>query len=190
MFPCFLWRFVYGQFLSFLTFVPPKPRPGDTGRLAIDPSSLLDLQDDGVANAQILPMGQEGAEVENLGVAYGTAMVCFLQLILGLQKDHPGEDVLLSSDNILAAFRRLLYHPDMAILFASVLQEFLVIPVGLIFGGCNSPSFYMVLGELCAHLASASTSRLRLPGFPSLSKLLLCLCLVKLLASGQCPMIP
>ena len=44
----------------------------------------------------------------------------------------------------------------MAILWATVFQEFLVIPCGMIFGGRNSPSFYMIPGEFRAHVASAS----------------------------------
>jgi hypothetical protein len=44
----------------------------------------------------------------------------------------------------------------MAILWATVFQDFLVIPCGMIFGGRNSPSFYMIPGELRAHVASVS----------------------------------
>jgi hypothetical protein len=87
---------------------------------------------------------------------YGTAFLRFLIWIYNLRVDHPAEDVCLSADNITAAFRRILYHPDMAILWTSVFQEFIVIPCGMIFGGRNSPSFYMIPGELRAHVASAN----------------------------------
>ena len=65
------------------------------------------------------------------------------------------DEICLSADHITAAFCCLLYHPDMAVLWATVFQEFLVIPCGIIFGGKTSPSFYMIPGELRAHLASA-----------------------------------
>ena len=89
-------------------------------------------------------------------VYYGTAFMHFLIWIYNLRIDHPTEDSRLSADDITAAFCRLLYHPDMAILWATVFQEFLVIPCGMIFGGRNSPSFYMIPGELRAFVASAS----------------------------------
>ena len=41
----------------------------------------------------------------------------------------------------------------MAIAFATVYRHYLIIPVGSIFGAKNSPSFYMLSGELRAHYA-------------------------------------
>ena len=60
-------------------------------------------------------------------------------------------------DDIEAAFRRVLYHPDLAAVFASVFMEFLVIPVGMIFGSRSSPSFYCILSELRSHVASVAS---------------------------------
>jgi len=40
------------------------------------------------------------------------------------------------------------------IVFASVFIEFLVLPVGSIFGGRNSPSFFCLLSKVCSHVAS------------------------------------
>jgi len=54
-------------------------------------------------------------------VYYGTAFLRFLIWIYNLRVDHPAEDICLSADDIMAAFRRILYHPDMAILWATVL---------------------------------------------------------------------
>ena len=42
----------------------------------------------------------------------------------------------------------------MGILFASVFENYLIIPVSLIFGARNSPSYFSVLSELRAHLAT------------------------------------
>jgi hypothetical protein len=51
------------------------------------------------------------------------------------------------------AFHGVLYHPNAMIVFASVLQEFLIIPVGSIFGARNSPSFFTLLSEGQSHVA-------------------------------------
>ena len=53
----------------------------------------------------------------------------------------------------------------MAVLWATVFQEFLVIPCGMIFGGKNSPSFYMIPGELLAYLALAGILAMLLTHF-------------------------
>ena len=48
----------------------------------------------------------------------------------------------------------MLYHPDLAIVFASVFCEFLMIPVGMIFGARNSPAWWCIPAELRAHLGA------------------------------------
>jgi len=58
------------------------------------------------------------------------------------------------ADDISAAFRWLLYHPEVAKVFATVFRQWLVIPTSLIFGAANSPSYYMLFGELRAWLSS------------------------------------
>jgi hypothetical protein len=41
-----------------------------------------------------------------------------------------------------------LYHPDVAVAFAYVYSEYLIVPVGQVFGSRNAPSFYCVLADL------------------------------------------
>ena len=150
--PRIIWRFLPGLFLSLINWVAPKPhRIGDTGRLCIDPSSKITATDDGNTNAQIPDAGRD--DDCNPAVAYGTAFLRFLRYIYNLRIDHPSEDILLSADDISAAFRRVTYNPNAALAFASVLGWFLIIPVGMIFGAKNSPSYYMLPGELRAHLS-------------------------------------
>ena len=48
----------------------------------------------------------------------------------------------------------MLYHPDIAIAFTYVFMEFLMIPVGMIFGAHNSPSWWCVPAKLRAHAAA------------------------------------
>jgi hypothetical protein len=102
------------------------------------------ILDDGAANAQLPDTGRPekpGLPDENLLVYYGTALTRFLIWIYNLRIDNPVDEICLSADNITAAFRCLLYHPDMAVLWATVFQEFWVIPWCMIFGGKNSLSF-------------------------------------------------
>ena len=68
--------------------------------------------------------------------------------------DHPDGKIYLSYDDISAAFHRILYHPEIAKVYAMVFMEWLVIPAGLIFGAKNSPSLYMIPAELRAHVAA------------------------------------
>jgi hypothetical protein len=51
----------------------------------------------------------------------------------------------------------VLYHPDAMIVFASVLQEFLIIPGGSMFGAHNSASFFTLLSEGQSHVAFNQT---------------------------------
>jgi hypothetical protein len=48
-------------------------------------------------------------------------------------------------DNIDAAFRHILYAPDMAVLFAYMFGKFLIIPMGQVFGSHSAPSFSALL---------------------------------------------
>ena len=164
LFPRFLWAFLPGLFLALITWVPPKGRPGDEGRMCVDPSTIQDggtpndvILDDGAANAQLPDTGRPekpGLPDENLLVYYGTALTRFLIWIYNLRIDNPVDEICLSADNITAAFRCLLYHPDMAVLWAKVFQECLVIPCGMIFGGKNSPSFLMSSGPILLWLGT------------------------------------
>ena len=150
--PCIMWRFLPGLFIALINWVAPKPHQlGDTGRLCIDPSSKISVSDDGNPNSQIPDAGLDPDA--NPSVAYGTAFERFLRYVYNLRLDHPDEDILLSADDISAAFRRVNYNQEVAVVFSCVLDCFLIIPVGMIFGAKNSPSYYMTPGELRAHLA-------------------------------------
>ena len=149
--PRFLWRFIYGLHLCLLNFVF---RYGDPkGRLCVDPSTTIDAQDDGNANRHIPPPGTKDRWDENPPIFYGTALTRYLSWVWNLRVQYPYEDILQLTDDISAAFHRILYAPAMAIVFASVWMEYLVIPVGTIFGSRSSPSTYMVHGELRSHFA-------------------------------------
>jgi hypothetical protein len=148
--PRWMCFFIYGLFLSPITWVIRKGK----GRICIDNSSKVHAADDGAPNDYIPAPGTPGREDECPAVYYANALHRHLTQIWRLRIDHPTEDLIQHCDDIEAAFRRILYHPDMAIVFAYVFAEFLIIPAGQVFGSRNSPSYYCVPGEVRAHLAS------------------------------------
>ena len=115
------------------------------GRLCVDPSSHISADDDGAANTNIPPPGTPAREDECPAVWYATALSRHLTRIWRLRISHPSKDILQFTDDIHGAFHRLLYHPDASVAFASVFEEFLIVPVGTIFGARNSPSFFCLL---------------------------------------------
>ena len=127
--------------------------------LCIDPSSTLSPDDDGAANDRIPAPGTPDREDECPAVHYAHALHRHLTYVWNLCISHPDEDLLQFIDDIQAAFRRVLYNPDAMVLFASVFMEFLILPVGTIFGARNSPSFFCLLSESRHFLASNSIYR-------------------------------
>lgn len=146
--PRFLWRFLPGLFLSIFRvayrYGDPKPR------LCVDPSTTLTRRDLGNVNRQIPKPGLD--EDKNPTIYYGTAFLRYLSWLWNLRISFPTKDIIQMCDDISAAFHRVLYHPDVAPAFASVWQQWLIIPVGTIFGSRSSPSTYMWKGEMRAHL--------------------------------------
>ena len=153
--PRFLWRFIVGLHLAPLVWAIRKMK----GRLCVDPSSRISDDDDGAANDSIPAPGTDEREDECPAIWYATALYRHLVRVWRLRISHPAEDILQFVDDIHAAFRRVLYHPDGGIIFASVFAEFLIIPVGTIFGARNSPSYFCMLSELRAHAASVNCYR-------------------------------
>ena len=75
LFPRFIKAFIPGLFLALITWIAPKGRPGDNGRLCVDPSTILDNEsdaagtpDDGAANAQLPRTGADDKEDYNPSV--------------------------------------------------------------------------------------------------------------------------
>jgi hypothetical protein len=102
----------------------------------------------------IPPPGRWRSLDENPPIYYASAFRRWLEGIWNLRISHPDEDIRLLVDDISAAFRWIRYHPTVAVAFVTVFKQWLIIPVGLIFGVRNSPLFYMLPGELRAWLAS------------------------------------
>ena len=110
---------------------------------------------DSALNDHIPSPGTDGTKDECPNVFYASALDHHLCNIWNLQIEHPQKDVLQHMDNIDSAFRHLLYHPTIAIIFAYIFQCFLIVLVSMIFGARNLPSWFCLFSKIHAHVASA-----------------------------------
>jgi hypothetical protein len=81
-------------------------------------------------------------------VYYSTALMRFFVMIWRTRLTFPLWDILMHADDVKSAFRRILYSPEMAILFAYVFGPFLIIPVGQVFGSRSAPSFFSLKSDI------------------------------------------
>jgi len=149
-FPRFIAYFLFGLMIAPISWVVRKGK----GRLVIDSSAKLDPDDSGAVNEKIPKPGTEHRERENPKVYFGSALMHHLQHVYNLRINFPLEDILQHTDDIDSAFRRMLYHPDLATAFAYVFMEYVIIPVGQIFGSRNSPAFWCAPAEIRAHMGA------------------------------------
>ena len=96
-------------------------------------------------------------------VYYSMAFTRLLVNIWRLRITFPLLDILLHADDIDAAFRRILYHPDMAVVFAYCFGAFLIVPVGQVFGSRSAPSFFSMASDICADVAIMSDLHTKYP---------------------------
>ena len=144
--PRWVLRFLYGLFLSPIGFVERK----DKGRVVVDPSAhVADDTDTGALNDCM----HKSDPVQCPPTFYASAQRRHWTHIWNLRVTHPREEIVLYKDDINAAFHRGRYHPDAASAYSYVWLEWLIIHVGLIFGGRNSPGWFCQLSELRAAIA-------------------------------------
>jgi hypothetical protein len=105
------------------------------GRLCADPSNTISQDDDGAANTNIPSPRMPDREDECPSIYYAMALHRHLTHIWNLRITDPQRDILQFVDDIQAAFHCILYHPEGMKAFCSVFCEFLLVPIGTIFGG-------------------------------------------------------
>jgi hypothetical protein len=150
-YPRFTALFIPGLMLSPISWIIQKGK----GRLIVDASTKIVGPDDtGAPNHHIPSPGQPGQFDENPPVFYGSALRRHLAAVWNMRIAHPRADLLQHTDDIDSAFRRMLYHPDLAVVFAYVFQDMLLVPVGNIFGSRNAPSWFTTPAEIRAHMAN------------------------------------
>eukprot|EP00980_Cylindrotheca_fusiformis_P014329 scaffold3825_cov131-Cylindrotheca_fusiformis.AAC.2 len=144
----FVYVFMYGIILNPIQWVFQKGK----GRICIDctngPGDAA-----GSANSHI-PKPASDVALECPPVYYQTAFRRLLCRIMQMRMTRPEGPIMVHADDIASAFRRVLYHPDMACAFAYVFEEFLLVPVGEVFGSRSAPSFYCVLADVRQALAA------------------------------------
>ena len=150
-----LFPFVYGLVINPIQWVFDKGK----GRICIDCTNGPDSR--GSVNTYIpkplntkkKPEGMKLDFDECPPTYFKYAFKRVIRRILRMRISRPTEPILVHADDIGAAFRRILYHPDVAIAFAYVFSDYLIIPVGQVFGGRSSPPFYGLLADLREVLA-------------------------------------
>jgi hypothetical protein len=144
----FLIYFVYGLFLAPLQWAMRKGK----GRICVD-CTKVGVDEIGSINTYIGKPGIAPAD-ECPPVYYGDALIRFLKMLWRMRLSKPFLDILLHCDDIDAAFRRILYHPDLAIAFAYVFEAYLIVPVGQVFGSRSAPSFFSLTSDVRAWIAT------------------------------------
>jgi hypothetical protein len=148
--PRFLVYFLPGLLINPLQWEWDKGK----GRICVDGTGGPDGPDtQGSCNTSI-PKPSVHNPDECPPVYYSTALMRFFVAIWRLRITFPQKDIILHADDLNSAFRRILYSPEMATLFAYVFGEFLIIPVGQVFGSRSAPSFFSLESDIRADLAT------------------------------------
>ena len=156
-------RFLDGLLLAALGYATREVKGKVKGRQVNDPSALLSgPNDSGALNSHI----DRNDPIAMPKVHYQTALQCLWQRIYNLRLENPNEDIIIYKDDLVSAFRRLRYHPDVAAAYSFVLDDFLIIPIGMVFGARDAPSLFCMLSELCS-FASRYADRLPVNRPPS-----------------------
>jgi hypothetical protein len=122
------------------------------GRICVDCTNGPDLA--GSANTHI-PKPNVANPDACPPVFYQHSFARHLRQLWRTRLSYPLEDILQHCDDIDAAFRRVLYHPDLAPVFAYVFTAYVIIPVGQVFGSRSAPSFFSLLSDVRAAIASS-----------------------------------
>ena len=104
-------RFFSGLFLAALGYATGKHKGKVKGRQVNDPSDLLSgTNDSRDLNSHIYIK----YPVAIPPMHYQSTMQRLWHRVYNLRLKHPEEDIIIYKDDIVSAFRRLRYHPDVA----------------------------------------------------------------------------
>jgi hypothetical protein len=134
---CFLSYLIVGRMINPIQSAWQKGK----GRICIYCTHGPDGTDTPGSPNTLIPKPSAENPSKCLPAFYMTAFACFLCNIWRLWITFPSLGILFHADDINAAFWRILYHPEMASVFAYVFSIYLIIPVGQCFGSCSAPRF-------------------------------------------------
>ncbi len=143
-FPRFLVYFIYGLILNPIQWALRKGK----GRICIDCTNGPDGADTSSSANTFIPRPKDGHTDACPPVFYATAFLRHLQHLWRMRITFPVADILQHCNDIDAAFRRVLYTPELAIAFAYVFKGFVLIPVGQVFKLRSSSSYFSLLSDI------------------------------------------
>ena len=150
--PRWILRFIDGLFLAALGYATREHKGKIKGRHVNDPSAHLFPDDSGAINDQI----KKGIDFPD--VYYMSCLQRVWERAYNLRIRYPDDDIIVYKDDLVTAFRRVRYHPDLAAAHCFVLGNFLILPIGLVFGARDSPSWFTQISELRAFLSEHYSS--------------------------------
>ena len=145
-------HFIDGLLIAAIGWVTKTKNGITKGRQVNDPSANLHPLDTGAVNDQI------NVKTDCPDTFYRNALLRILIRTYNNRISNPLCDIIKYKDDLVTAFKRVRYHPDISSAHAFVFSEFLIIPIGLVFGARDSPSWFCQVSELRAfasqHLSS------------------------------------
>ena len=143
--PRWMFRFLNGVFISAIGWATRMKNGKTKGRQVNDPSALVTgPHDTGALNSYI------DVERDCPTVFYQTALDRILIRVYNLRAANPYIDIIVYKDDLVTAFRRVRYHPDISPAHCFVINDFLIIPIGMVFGARDSPGWFCQVSELRA----------------------------------------
>lgn len=149
-FPRFLLYFVQGVMLNPLQWAVRKGK----GRICVDCTNARQGKAAPGSPNTYIPSPSEANPDECPPVYYANAFMRHLRMIWRLRATFPLDQLRQHVDDIDAAFRRVLYHPDLALVFGYVFTHYWIVPVGQVFGSRSAPSYFSMLSDLRAYVAT------------------------------------
>jgi hypothetical protein len=146
--PQFLTSFLPGLFISPLQWEVWKGK----GCICVDCTNSPTPV--GAPNLSIPKPSADNAD-KCLPVYYSDAFQRHLVRLWRMHMARPEDNILHHCDDIDSVFQRILYHPDLALVFAYVLGPFVIVPVGMVFGARNAPSYFSLTSDVQANVATS-----------------------------------
>lgn len=149
--PRWLLHFVLGLFITPLGIVFRKSK----SRMTCDPSTrVLGKDDTGALNDYMSIKDPDQVPPVN----YGTALRRCWNRLWSLRISSPNEPIGVYKDDLVSAFRRIRYAPDIIAAFCYVFDTLFILPIGGLFGPRNTPGWFSNISDLRAfasqHLSS------------------------------------
>jgi hypothetical protein len=89
-------------------------------------------------------------------VHYVTTFQGHLRHLWRFRIKFPIADIIQHCDDVDAAFWQVLYTPGLAIVFAYVFGQYLLISVGQVFSSRSAPSYFSLLSDIRAYVATCA----------------------------------